>query len=120
MDVLCLISWQESEPSSKPDDILESTVDAAEWNLELERVLPQLKVTVRSDNKVKAATGECISHHALCLSDRCVCCRTGGSMWTRCISTETESSPRSWRPRWVSERTACVGGWRHPLAVLLN
>ncbi|XP_075878339.1 intraflagellar transport protein 57 homolog isoform X3 [Nelusetta ayraudi] len=41
----------ESEPSSKPDDILESTVDAAEWNLELERVLPQLKVTVRSDNK---------------------------------------------------------------------
>lgn len=46
---------------SKPDDILESTVDAVEWNLELERVLPQLKVTVRSDNKVKAATGECIS-----------------------------------------------------------
>lgn len=41
----------ESEPSSKPDDILESTVDAAEWNMELERVLPQLKVTVRSDNK---------------------------------------------------------------------
>ncbi|KAM7379828.1 hypothetical protein PAMP_005348 [Pampus punctatissimus] len=41
----------EAEPSSKPDDILESTVDAAEWNLEVERVLPQLKVTVRTDNK---------------------------------------------------------------------
>ncbi|XP_039978984.1 intraflagellar transport protein 57 homolog [Xiphias gladius] len=41
----------EAEPSSKPDDILESTVDAAEWNLEVERVLPQLKVTIRTDNK---------------------------------------------------------------------
>ncbi|XP_054877791.1 intraflagellar transport protein 57 homolog [Poeciliopsis prolifica] len=41
----------EAEPSSKPDDILESTVDAAEWRLEVERVLPQLKVTIRTDNK---------------------------------------------------------------------
>ncbi|XP_032388160.1 intraflagellar transport protein 57 homolog [Etheostoma spectabile] len=41
----------EVEPSSKPDEILESTVDAAEWNLEVERVLAQLKVTVRTDNK---------------------------------------------------------------------
>lgn len=41
----------EAEPSSKPDDILESAVDAAEWNLEVERVLPQLKVTIRTDNK---------------------------------------------------------------------
>nr|XP_019940952.1 PREDICTED: intraflagellar transport protein 57 homolog [Paralichthys olivaceus] len=41
----------EAELSSKPDEILESTVDAAEWNLEVERVLPQLKVTVRTDNK---------------------------------------------------------------------
>ncbi|KAM3605280.1 uncharacterized protein V6R79_023389 [Siganus canaliculatus] len=41
----------EAEPSSKPDDILESTVDAAEWNLEVERVVPQLKVTIRTDNK---------------------------------------------------------------------
>ncbi|XP_046883499.1 intraflagellar transport protein 57 homolog [Hypomesus transpacificus] len=37
--------------SSKPDDILESNTDAAEWNLEVERVLPQLKVTIRTDNK---------------------------------------------------------------------
>ncbi|KAM9349710.1 intraflagellar transport protein 57 homolog [Symphorus nematophorus] len=41
----------EAEPSFKPDEILESTVDAAEWNLEVERVLPQLKVTIRTDNK---------------------------------------------------------------------
>ncbi|XP_068424026.1 intraflagellar transport protein 57 homolog [Clinocottus analis] len=41
----------EAESSSRPDDILESTLDAAEWSLELERVLPQLKVTVRTDNK---------------------------------------------------------------------
>ncbi|XP_029434332.1 intraflagellar transport protein 57 homolog [Rhinatrema bivittatum] len=37
--------------SSKPEEILESTTDAAEWNLEVERVLPQLKVTIRTDNK---------------------------------------------------------------------
>ncbi|XP_014891619.1 intraflagellar transport protein 57 homolog [Poecilia latipinna] len=41
----------EAEPSSKPDDILESTVDAAEWRMEVERVLPQLKVTIRTDHK---------------------------------------------------------------------
>nr|XP_009673380.1 PREDICTED: intraflagellar transport protein 57 homolog [Struthio camelus australis] len=37
--------------SVKQEEILESTTDAAEWNLEVERVLPQLKVTVRTDNK---------------------------------------------------------------------
>lgn len=47
-----LFRQEAAEPSSKPDDILESTVDAAEWRLEVERVLPQLKVTIRTDNKV--------------------------------------------------------------------
>ncbi|XP_010076231.1 PREDICTED: intraflagellar transport protein 57 homolog [Pterocles gutturalis] len=37
--------------SAKQEQILQSTTDAAEWNLEVERVLPQLKVTVRTDNK---------------------------------------------------------------------
>uniref|UniRef100_A0A8C2JA67 Intraflagellar transport protein 57 homolog n=1 Tax=Cyprinus carpio TaxID=7962 RepID=A0A8C2JA67_CYPCA len=37
---------------SRPVVVLESDVDAAEWNLEVERVLPQLKVTIRTDNKV--------------------------------------------------------------------
>ncbi|KAF6720245.1 Intraflagellar transport-like protein 57 [Oryzias melastigma] len=41
----------EPELSSKPDEILEATVDAAEWNLEVERVIPHLKATVRTDNK---------------------------------------------------------------------
>ncbi|KAG7232915.1 hypothetical protein INR49_007943 [Caranx melampygus] len=44
-------SHSEAEHSSKPDDILEAKVDAAEWKLEVERVLPQLKVTIRTDNK---------------------------------------------------------------------
>ncbi|XP_040514101.1 intraflagellar transport protein 57 homolog isoform X3 [Gallus gallus] len=37
--------------TTKQEEILQSTTDAAEWNLEVERVLPQLKVTVRTDNK---------------------------------------------------------------------
>ena len=32
--------------------MLESTIDAAEWKLEVERVLPMLKVHIRGDNKV--------------------------------------------------------------------
>lgn len=69
---LFLISCQEPEQSSKPDNILESTVDATEWNLELERVLPQLKVTVRSDNKVKAAK-ENVFPRLLSVSPLCLC-----------------------------------------------
>ncbi|KAM6319696.1 intraflagellar transport protein 57 homolog isoform 3-T3 [Podargus strigoides] len=37
--------------TAKQEAILQSKTDAAEWNLEVERVLPQLKVTVRTDNK---------------------------------------------------------------------
>ncbi|RVE61286.1 hypothetical protein OJAV_G00169070 [Oryzias javanicus] len=40
----------EPELSSKPE-ILAATVDAAEWNLEVERVIPHLKVASRTDNK---------------------------------------------------------------------
>jgi estrogen-related receptor beta like 1 len=36
----------------KPEKMMESNTDAAEWKLEVERVLPQLKVTLRTDNKV--------------------------------------------------------------------
>lgn len=38
--------------SSKPENIMVSNTTAAEWKLELEKVLPQLKVTIRTDNKV--------------------------------------------------------------------
>lgn len=34
---------------------MESTTDAAEWKLEVERVLPLLKVHIRTDNKVQKA-----------------------------------------------------------------
>ncbi|PIO23983.1 hypothetical protein AB205_0135230, partial [Aquarana catesbeiana] len=44
-------STQNVGETSKPEEILESKTDAAEWYLEVERVLPQLKVTVRTDNK---------------------------------------------------------------------
>lgn len=43
---------QEIADSSKPDSVMESTTDAAEWKLEVERVLPLLKVHIRTDNKV--------------------------------------------------------------------
>lgn len=39
------------DDSNKPDAMLQSTVDAAEWKLEVERVLPMLKVHIRGDNK---------------------------------------------------------------------
>lgn len=35
----------------KPVNVLESNQDAAEWRLEVERVLPMLKVHIRTDNK---------------------------------------------------------------------
>ncbi|XP_061696452.1 intraflagellar transport protein 57 homolog [Syngnathoides biaculeatus] len=41
---------KEAAPT-KPEGILRTTVDAAAWNLEVERVLPVLKVTIRTDNK---------------------------------------------------------------------
>lgn len=36
---------------TKPESMLESNVDANEWKLEIERVLPLLKVHIRADNK---------------------------------------------------------------------
>lgn len=42
----------QADGSSKPENIMMSNTTTAEWKLELERVLPQLKVTIRTDNKV--------------------------------------------------------------------
>ncbi|XP_077563629.1 intraflagellar transport protein 57 homolog [Haemaphysalis longicornis] len=39
-----------SQPS-KPEDILRSSVDSAEWKMEVERVLPLLRVTIQPDAK---------------------------------------------------------------------
>lgn len=54
-DVLDTVKLQsphpEPQPSTTADDMSESRVDAAEWNLEVERGLTQLNVTTRSDKK---------------------------------------------------------------------
>lgn len=42
---------QISNEISKLDEIMESSQDAAEWKLEVERIVPQLKITIRTDNK---------------------------------------------------------------------
>lgn len=36
---------------NRPEEVLESTTDTSVWRLEVERVMPQLKVTIRNDNK---------------------------------------------------------------------
>lgn len=50
-DLNKLNAGQTTTESSKPEKIMESSYDANEWKLEVERVLPQLKVTIRTDNK---------------------------------------------------------------------
>ncbi|XP_076043252.1 intraflagellar transport 57 [Oratosquilla oratoria] len=42
---------QNSSEISRPEEILHSNTTSEEWNLELERVLPQLKVTVKTDTR---------------------------------------------------------------------
>ncbi len=42
---------QDAVEGSRPEEIMESTVDANEWKLEVERVTPSLKVHIRTDNK---------------------------------------------------------------------
>lgn len=44
-------SYMNEFSKSKPDSVLVSQVDVSEWKLELERVLPLLKVHIRADNK---------------------------------------------------------------------
>ncbi|XP_054656684.1 intraflagellar transport protein 57 homolog [Dunckerocampus dactyliophorus] len=41
----------QSEVSSVNTEILQPTVEASEWYLEVERVLPHLRVTIKNDNK---------------------------------------------------------------------
>ena len=52
MFFLVSFAMKEITDSSKPESVMESTIDAAEWKLEVERVLPLLKVHIRTDNKV--------------------------------------------------------------------
>ncbi|KAJ3595677.1 hypothetical protein NHX12_004980 [Muraenolepis orangiensis] len=50
-DMVSRTNHSEVDLSSKPEGVLESRVDPAEWGLEVERVLPQLKVTIHTDSK---------------------------------------------------------------------
>ena len=52
---------------NRPDVIMQPTTDVNEWKLELERVLPQLKLTIRTDNKVRV----CGCVHALMIKYVC-------------------------------------------------
>jgi hypothetical protein len=45
--------------SQKPDDILESTTNTDGWKLELERVLPQLKVTIKTGMALFPRQSDC-------------------------------------------------------------
>ncbi|KAK7790013.1 hypothetical protein R5R35_013341 [Gryllus longicercus] len=53
-------SMQESQ---KPEEILESNTDMENWKLELERVLPQLKVTIKTDPRDWRSHLEQMQHH---------------------------------------------------------
>ena len=45
------LSLPPQTPATERAEVLESKTTAAEWKIELERVLPQLKVHIRSDAK---------------------------------------------------------------------
>ncbi|XP_029046808.1 intraflagellar transport protein 57 homolog [Osmia bicornis bicornis] len=51
IDDITKLYGQNFNDIQKPDDILESKTNREEWQLELERVLPQLKVTVKTDSR---------------------------------------------------------------------
>ncbi|XP_063236014.1 intraflagellar transport protein 57 homolog [Bacillus rossius redtenbacheri] len=53
----------------KPDDVLVSTTDGEEWRLELERVLPQLKVTVTAGARDWRARLEQMQQHRASIED---------------------------------------------------
>lgn len=51
VDDITKLYGQNFNETQKPDDILESKTNREEWQLELERVLPQLKVTIKTDSR---------------------------------------------------------------------
>ena len=47
------VSISQSEVVGHLEGAMESTVDAQQWRLEVERVLPSLRVHFRQDNRVR-------------------------------------------------------------------
>lgn len=69
-------------------------MDAAEWHLEVERVLTQLRVTTRTDGKVEAPEPVGRGLGGTMEVNMCVLvCSSGGATWIRCINTTTPSPP---------------------------
>ena len=56
---------------AKPSEILASTTDSEAWNLEVERVAPKLKVTVRVDGRDWRSHLEQVSHICHIFSHNC-------------------------------------------------
>ncbi|CAL1682860.1 unnamed protein product [Lasius platythorax] len=51
IDDITKLYGQNMSEAQKPDNILQSNTNRDEWQLELEKVLPRLKVTVRTDSR---------------------------------------------------------------------
>lgn len=89
------ICMQNLTDSQKPHDILESTTNSDGWKLELERVLPQLKVTIKTGMKLFPIQSLYSSHiyliylycmlifMALLFKKQCNLCRARGFTFRR-------------------------------------
>ncbi len=62
---MCVHACNVQESKIGLDSVLESSVDAQEWRLEVERVLPSLKIQIKQDDRVRRHTGS-ISWHIPC------------------------------------------------------
>ncbi|EFN73091.1 Intraflagellar transport protein 57-like protein [Camponotus floridanus] len=51
IDDITKLYSQHTNETQKPDNILESNTNRDEWQLELEKVLPRLKVTIKTDSR---------------------------------------------------------------------
>ncbi|GAB1859170.1 Intraflagellar transport protein 57-like protein [Camponotus japonicus] len=51
IDDITKLYSQNTNETQKPDNILESNTNRDEWQLELEKVLPRLKVTIKTDSR---------------------------------------------------------------------
>lgn len=56
-------------PSKDKEELIISNVDSESWRLELERILPQLKVTIRTDGRDWRAHLEQMKKHRLGIDD---------------------------------------------------
>ena len=53
--IVMFVACFQGFPTDLVDDMLQPSVDATAWQMEVERVLPHLKVTIRNDHRVSRA-----------------------------------------------------------------